>query len=331
MKRGFKNSRFFNTYTLHFQSPKLTQIMKALSILGSLLLSLSFSNLAIAQWRVIALKSDTKIYADGKLLKKGAQIKPSTQLKFAQEKSYVRVYQKRNPLFTIAPGTSKKLEGKAADLLLNRKKFFSRGEIKLIEPFYTLAEARDLLSGDLSLIFIDKAQLFFNKNVFQNYDQPEAFFLLYTHQGKKAVKKLSYQRTDDQITLPLDKNIYAGISDLNTISQNALFFKTNKTRKPTLLSRMKTVVVVKPDKKFKKEMAELIKILDREYTEKAIKKRAKTQNSSLRFMIDRADEYKLYDIIHFFLDYYDSMPERNSVKFWLIKNFPKLQVPGKQN
>lgn len=304
--------------------------MKTIPILGSLIFLFAISTSVVAQWKVIAIKPNAKILADGKPIKKGGEIKPTAILKFSKKNDYVRVYKKGRPPFTLAPGKNSKMEGKASTLIVPRKRIFSRGQVTLIEPIMTRPEAKIWLSGaDKPLFFIKKAKLYFTPQVFQDTGK---FYLVYKSAGKRKIKSLKhiYDINGKVTIVTFGSDVFKGITNPDKITNSALFIRP-KGQKPRLISKFKPLIVNEPNLDFKKDLEGLIAILNKVYSKKALKRKAKKQKISPDIMLSRGSEYKFLNILDFFSDYYAATPDRNSIKMWLIKNYPKLQVPGKKN
>ena len=122
---------------------------------------------------------------------------------------------------------------------------------------------------------------------------------------------------------------------MDNISRSAFFYKA-PGNKPTPIAAFRPFFIDEPGDDFKAEVKELIPMLKDTYGEAFIKKTTQelkkegTPNPKKEART-RAIEGRFYGISDLFEDTFGGVPDRNSLKMWLVKNFPKFKVPGKKD
>lgn len=308
-----------------------------------------------AQWRIISVKPGAKVFANGKPVKKGSMISPKAKIKFTKKTDYVRVYAKGKAPFTLKPGGGKpgkssELVAVATSMMVPRKRSLaSRGKETLIDVIPDLESVKIWFSGApisakeplkkaKKLLYIGKeGKLYMFTKTVQDFSDKGKFFLVYKLNGKRVIRPVPMEEKDGQITITFNNSIYKGVSDTENIKESGLFFKPAGNR-PILLSQLRPFFITEPSDDFKAEVKDLIPLLKETYgtdfVEKKyqeLRKEGKGEDVSKKEAKTQATEGQFYGITDLFEDTYGGVPDRNSLKMWLIKNFPNFKVPGKKD
>ena len=316
-------------------------------IIGSLITNV------YAQWKVIAIKPNSQVYVGDQLLKKGQEIKHTDKIRFTKADQYVRIYEVGKLPFTLKPGGGKKglsneLEGQAfAMRVIKKRSLIVRGiQPEQFTPYIimnntaaklwctgTSMNAVDPLKKPRKLLFLEKGKLYFSYK-FKSFAQEVTFFYVYKYKGKRVVKPIIFENKPDYKLLKFNPSIYkVGGQQIpaDETSGGGLFYRLRGER-PLPLSRFKPYVVPKIPTVFKQEVKELLSILKKEmgknYQSQLAKNLKTASDKQIALIIDLERFRQIMDFTDVF---FDARPDFNSLKEWLTKNFPKLQLPKESN
>lgn len=308
---------------------------------------------SFAQWKVIAIKPNSKVYVGDQLLKKGQEIKHTDKIRFTKGDQYIRIYEAGKMPFTLKPGGGKKglsneLQGQAfAMRVVKKRSLIVRGiQPEQFTPYIIMnntaaklwctgasMNAVDPLKKPRKLLFLEKGKLYFSYK-FRSFDQEVTFFYVYKYQGKRVIKPIIFDNKPDYKLLKFDASVYkVGGKQITAdeTSDGGLFYRP-KGERPSPLSRFKPYVVPKVPSVFKQEMKELLEILKKEmgknYQSQLAKNLKTASDKQIALIIDLERFRQIMDFTDVF---FDARPDFNSLKEWLTKNFPKLQLPKESN
>mgnify|MGYP001027866840 FL=1 len=326
--------------------------MKMLPLLSGLLLLVLSSTTTLAQWKVIALKPNSKVYVGDGLLKQGQEIEHTDKIRFTKADQYVWVHEAGKLPFVLKPGAGKKslsneLEAQAFALRVAPKRLLViRGKQReqydpcvLMTPEDTKiwcsgapVYAPSALSKPRKLLFLEQGKLYFNYKM-MGFNGAVTFFYVYKLNGKRVIKPLLFENKEDYKLVKFDQSIYkvkGKAINIDQISDGAIFVKPEGER-PRILSHFKPDVVAQVPSVFKQQMGAFIKILDKKVDAdyqaniaKSLKIDPKSQKGVLAQVIALE---KFRSMMDFTEAFFDAQPDLNSLKEWLSKNFPKLNLP----
>ncbi|OJJ21566.1 hypothetical protein BKI52_13565 [marine bacterium AO1-C] len=305
-----------------------------------------------AQWKIIALKPNSKVYLGNQLIKKGQEIKHTDKIRFTKADQYIRIHEAGKLPFTLKPGAGKKspnneLEAQAfAFRVIKKRPLVVRGiQPEQFTPYVIMNPedtkiwctgapiyAPSALSKARKLLFLEKGKLYFSYRL-ANFDGEVTFFYVYKFNGKRVIKPLLFDNKSDYKLIKFNQNIYNVNGQqvaVDKTSNGGLFIRP-KGSKPSALSHFKPYVVAQVPATFKQETSELIKVLDQEMGssyQAQIAKNLKINPSTQKKVLTQAVALQKFRLIMDFTEvFFDAQPDFNSLKEWLRKNFPKFVLP----